>query len=191
MSMQPRARQLGTRPSFLARPKHGMARPGRIRAWVGPDQLTRPCLGCPLRPPSSTAWPSNGERGISPASLSTRPLSAHPLSALSVPLASRPLRRSSLRAALHLLLTASPSPVAVVSAGSSSPTPFRATPLSKLRLSIGEIPNPNQKSLTLISSYPDSGSPSRRPASSSPAPGCGLADKSLFGSPSPVGHPNP
>jgi hypothetical protein len=50
-----------------------------------------------------------------------------------------------------LLLTASPSTVAVVSVGSSSPAPFRAAPLSRLRLCISEIPNPNHKSLTLIS----------------------------------------
>lgn len=169
MSMQPRARQPNTRPVFLARPKHGLA---RLDLCLGrPGSTNQTVSGLPAAPvgqhgptrlkTAGTDRPGNGERGISPSSRwplghSSSPLFGCPLCSLSPSrgLASRPrpFRRSSLR----LMLTASPSAVVVVSAGSSSPAPFRVAPLSRLRLSIGEISNPNLRS-------PDSGSPSRVP----------------------------
>jgi hypothetical protein len=100
LGMHPRARQPGTRPDFLARPKHGTARPGWIRAWVSPDQLTRPCLGCLQRPPSGTARPGIEERGHKPGL--PLPLGHSAPSRLSVslsPQSIRSLSRSSLRAA--------------------------------------------------------------------------------------------
>jgi hypothetical protein len=140
MSMQPRARQPGTRPVFLARPKHGLARldacPGRPR----PSNQAVP--GLPATPAgrhgpahlktAGTDRPGARERPTaaghkpvltsaagptptrSPLRLSAvRSLGSLPLA---VSLASRP--RPLCRCSLRLLLTASPSVVAVVSVGS-------------------------------------------------------------------------
>jgi hypothetical protein len=83
----------------------------------------------------------------------------------------RPLRLSSCSAAHRLTVGRRRSLCRIYVIGPlPCGAPLQTPALHRL---IGEIPNPNHKSLTLISAP---GSPSHRPPSSSPAPGCGLAE---------------
>jgi hypothetical protein len=133
--MQPRARQPGTRPVFLARPKHSPTRLDACPARPGPSNQAVP--GLPATPAGRPGPPKNGRhRPARYRGAGHKPVLAlrgwpHPHSATlrlsairsalarlspSRGLASRPLplRRCSLR----LLLTASPTAVVVVSVGS-------------------------------------------------------------------------
>jgi hypothetical protein len=141
--MQPRARQPGTRPGFLARPKDGTARlescPGR------PGPFNQVVSGLPAAPARRPGPPENGRhgsvsgsRGISPAP--GLPLPTRPLCALGSP---SPQSIRSLRDAPPPAALSSPRHRLTIDPSSSSlpnlchRPPFHAAPLSRLWLSLG------------------------------------------------------
>jgi hypothetical protein len=108
MSMQPTARQSGTRPGFLARPKHGTARLDSCPGRPGPINQAVPGLpavpagrhGPPRQKTTGTDRPSNRERGHKPGlPLPLGHFAVRSLSASSSPQSIRSLSRSALRAA--------------------------------------------------------------------------------------------